>query len=176
MGSQGLPTEKGKENWKIGLGPQGLGGLEGLQPKGQVRPKQEGEDQDQSLLRAEKERERTASAEEPLSLSLPFTPSHSRDRGQTIRPYSLRELLLGSGVVLRLHRRCVALTCPPVCFFAGKRGFGRDHVLPLLPAHSRQAHPHRDQMSEPQGNGHHRLLRYLSYPGACHVASPQSRL
>lgn len=48
---------------------------------------------------------------------------------------------------------------------AGKCGPGRDHVLPLLPAHSRQAHPHRDQVPQSQGHGHHGLLRYLSYPG-----------
>lgn len=47
---------------------------------------------------------------------------------------------------------------------AGKCGPGRDHVLPLLPAHSRQAHPHRDQVPQSQGHGHHGLLRYLSYP------------
>lgn len=45
--------------------------------------------------------------------------------------------------------------------FAGKCGLGRDHVLPLLPAHSRQTHPHGDQVSQSQGDGHHRLLRYL---------------
>ena len=28
------------------------------------------------------------SAEEPMSLSLPFIPSYSQDRGQTLRPYS----------------------------------------------------------------------------------------
>lgn len=61
----------------------------------------------------------------------------------------------------------VPLICPLICFFAGKRGFGRDHVLPLLPAHSGQAHPHGDQVPESQGDGHHGLLRYLSSPGAC---------
>lgn len=72
---------------------------------------------------------------------------------------------------------CVPLTCPLMCFFAGKRGFGRDHVLPLLPAHSRQAYPHSDQVSEPQGDGHHRILRYLSYPSGLPAASqPPSHL
>lgn len=77
----------------------------------------------------------------------------------------LRELVLGPE---RPHGSCtggcVPLTSPLLCFFTGKRGFGGAHVLPLLPAHSGPAHPHCDQVSEPQSDGHHRLLRYLSCP------------
>ena len=91
VGSQGLTWPR-KVNWKIGLGPQGLGGLEGLQPKGTGRAGEvkaggrgPGPESDQSW---EGKLKRTVSAEEPMSLSLPFIPSYSQDRGQTLRPYS----------------------------------------------------------------------------------------
>lgn len=41
----------------------------------------------------------------------------------------------------------------------GERGPWGDHVLAVLPAYSWKTHPHRYQVQEPKGHGHHRIFR-----------------
>lgn len=136
----------------------------------QGRTQQDGEDWDQHLSRVEKE-QCTGQIQLKRNIILivfysQLLPAWRPDpQVQKTRHSASKSLLLGPRVALSSGPGSrVPLMCPLVCFFAGKRGSGRDHVLPVLPANSRPAHPHSDQMSEPQGNGHHRLLRYLFSP------------
>ncbi len=46
-----------------------------------------------------------------------------------------------------------------VCVPTGKCWPWRDHVLAMLPAHRRQTHTYCHQVQEPQGHGHHWILR-----------------
>lgn len=97
-------------------------------------------------------------------LLFPVTPSMVASPGVfNIWCYGSKSLLLGPRATVQGAKPQPAPHLPLVCFFAGKRRLGRDHVFSLLSAHGGEAHSHRDQMSQPQGDGHHGLFRYLSY-------------